>query len=233
MKRAFTVIAIAALAGLASGCASYWGEGLRNPEKASVASPGVQSSDLGSLVYRAAETLGDRAELLDKTKPIVVATVVSVDDLERSSTFGRLASQLIANRIQQRGFLVRDVTYMRALELRSDTGEMTLTREARKLSTQIRAQAVVAGTYAVAGHQIYLNIRLLNADSGEIISSADAVIPLNDNTDALFESRERAGFITLDQYEQNRSTHKQMSPEKKKSNPDHDRMRAAELEQMP
>jgi hypothetical protein len=62
------------------------------------------------------------------------------------------------------------------------SGELVLTREASKVSAEVNAQAVIAGTYAVAGKEIYLNLRMLNAGSGEILSTADAVIPLNDNT---------------------------------------------------
>lgn len=159
-----------------------------------------KSGDLASLIYTAAQTLADRAQGLIKTRPIIVATIVSVDDLDSSSTFGRLASQLIANRIEQRGFLVRDVTYMRALTLEPATGELALSRNASKIGAAINAQAVVAGTYAVAGREIYLNLRMLSADSGELISSADAVIPLNDNTYPLVGGTTLAQ-MPLDQYE--------------------------------
>jgi hypothetical protein len=76
--------------------------------------------------------------------------MVSVDDLNQSSTFGRLASQLISNRLSQQGYLVQDATLMRALVVRPETGEIVLSRDARNLSGSVHAQAVVAGTYAVA-----------------------------------------------------------------------------------
>jgi len=165
--------------------------------------PGTKN-DMASLVYLAAQTLGDRAEGLAKGRPIIVSTIVSVDDLDESSTFGRLASELVADRIEQRGYLVRDVTYMRALSLEPKTGELVLSREASRVSASIHAQAVVAGTYAVAGKEIYLDLRLLSAESGELLSSADVVIPLDDNTRPLVEASERAssnGLRALDQFE--------------------------------
>lgn len=165
--------------------------------------PGTKN-DMASLIYLAAQTLGDRAEGLTKGRPIIVSTIVSVDNLNDSSTFGRLTSELVADRIEQRGYLVRDVTYMRALSLAPRTGELVLSREASHVSASIHAQAVVAGTYAVAGKEIYLNLRLLSAENGELLSSADVVIPLDDNTRPLVDASEKAsanGLTGLDQFE--------------------------------
>src|SRR6185503_20014452 len=138
--------------------------------------------DLGQLVYLAAQTAAERAGMLSKDRPIVVATIVSIDNFNQSSRFGRLASQLISNRLTQRGYRVKDITYMRALEVRPETGELALSRDASRLSTSANAQAVVTGTYAVGGQGVYLNIRFLKPDDGEVLSSADVEIPLDANT---------------------------------------------------
>jgi TolB-like protein len=161
-----------------------------------------ESGDPASLVYLAAQTLADRAEGLDKARPIVVATVVSVDDMKASSTFGRLASEWIANRVEQRGYLVRDVTYTGALTINRE-GTLVLSRDALALSRQIGAQAIVAGTYAVAGEKIYLSLRLLSAHSGELISSTDVAIPLNDDTRPLVEASDR--LVPIDAFKERAS----------------------------
>jgi hypothetical protein len=196
------VLLFAAAALLTAGCGLPRSGVPSEKIRFSVTEPARQHNDLASLVYQAAQTLGERAVYLDKPRPIIAATIVTVDDLEQSSTFGRLVSQLVANRIEQRGYLVRDVTYMRALALKPGTGELVLTREALKTSEQVNAQAVIAGTYAVAGEEIYLNLRLLNAGNGEILASADAVIPLNDNTYPLI-ARDRGAVrkTTFEQFE--------------------------------
>lgn len=142
----------------------------------------IAPDDLGELIYLAAQTLADRAGELDRSRPIIVTTMVSIDDLGKSSTFGRLASELISNRLTQRGYLIKDVTYMRALAMEPSTGAMVLSRDASRVSTAVDAQAVVVGTYAVGGQEIFLNIRLLKAVDGEVLSSADVEIPLNRNT---------------------------------------------------
>ncbi|MGA0601306.1 FlgO family outer membrane protein [Caulobacter sp. KR2-114] len=147
--------------------------------------PPGDRTDLGDLVYLGAQALVERAGVLDRDRPIVVTTMVSIDDFSRSSRFGRLASQLVSNRIAQRGYAVRDVNYMGALMVRPETGELALSRDASRISSQVNAQAVVAGTYTVAGREIYLSMRLIRAEDGMVLSSADVVIPLDHNTEPL------------------------------------------------
>lgn len=206
---------LALLGLLSAGCSSH-GEGFE-PDNASFSGRPYTQNGLAQVVYQAAQTLADRAIYLDKKRPIVVATVVSVDDLGSSSTFGRLASQLVANRIGQRGYLVRDVTYMRAVEMQP-SGELVLSREASKVSADVKAQALVAGTYSVGGKEIYLNLRMLSADTGEMLSSADAVIPLDDNTTPLvgdvFSMRSKVSF---DHFEEMAQSHAAMSEEMQKA----------------
>ena len=138
--------------------------------------------DLGGLIYMGADKMIDSAHGLSTGKPIIVATTVNVDNLDASSTFGRLASQLVSSRLSQRGFLVKDVTYTGALVVTPQTGEMVLSREASRVAAENDAQAVVAASYAVGGEKIYLNLRLLAAADGRVLSTADLIVPLDVDT---------------------------------------------------
>jgi hypothetical protein len=176
---------ILTLAFVLSGCASTDGQsrlayfaGHNRPQPA-------YSAGLGGVLYQGADKMIDDAITrygVSSAKPIIVATSVDVDDLTESSTFGRLASQLVASRLSQRGYLVRDVTYTQALTVTPETGEMALSREAAKLARDEDAQAVIAGAYAVGGEKIYLNLRMLAAADGRLMSSVDLVIPVNEDT---------------------------------------------------
>lgn len=148
------------------------------------------SAGLGELIYAATQTLAERAGQLTKDKPIVVATVVSIDNLGQASTFGRLASQLVSNRLTQRGYLVRDLNYGRAVVAQPGTGILVLSPDASRISSSIGAQAVLAGTYAVGGREVYLNLRLLKADSGDVLSAVDVVLPLNHNMEPMLVAME-------------------------------------------
>ena len=53
-----------------------------------------------------------------------------------------------------------------------------LSRELRQLAHPGR-QAVVTGTYAVGGQNIYVNLRLVSLGSGQILSAVDYLVPLD------------------------------------------------------
>jgi hypothetical protein len=133
---------------------------------------------IGHLIYLASQNLVERPTVpVMRDRPIVVTTAVNVNDLDQSSTFGRLVSQLVASRLVQLGYLVRDVTYAHALSIKPETGELVLSRDLAKIGQELNAQAVVAASYAVIGNYVYLNIRLLRAEDGAIVSAKDVVIP--------------------------------------------------------
>lgn len=173
MRIESTVLA-AALAFSIGGCAAFSG----TPQRA------IYSSSLDRLLYAATDQMVGPSSnaTVALNRPIVVATSVNVDDLSESSTFGRLVSQLVASRLAQLGYQVRDVTYTRVLSVTPETGEMVLSREASKLAAQYDAQAVVAGAYAIGGERIYLNLRLLDANDGRLLSTVDVSVPLNEDT---------------------------------------------------
>ena len=113
---------------------------------------------------------------------VLVSTLVDINDLNRSAMLGKLASELISSRLITKRYTVRDATYTRGIDVKPEAGELVLSRDARQLGVATNESAVVAGTFTVAGSEIWLNMRLLKADDGEVLSSVDAVLPLDPNT---------------------------------------------------
>ncbi|PKN15791.1 MAG: hypothetical protein CVU68_13335 [Deltaproteobacteria bacterium HGW-Deltaproteobacteria-3] len=58
-------------------------------------------------------------------------------------------------------------------------GEYALSRSMDEISLVQGAQAVVVGTYAVAGQEIFVNARLLRNDDNRVLSSASLVLPID------------------------------------------------------
>lgn len=69
--------------------------------------------------------------------------------------------------------------------MKPGTGTLVLSEDVRNVVARNNAQAVIAGTYAVGGREIYLNLRLLRADDGAILTSVDLVVPLDHNTEPM------------------------------------------------
>jgi len=141
---------------------------------------------LGSISYRAVEYLiNSGSNRLDKKGTILVTSWVNVDHLEKSSTFGRLRGDQTANRLVQLGYVVKELRLGNSLVIRKETGELILSRDTRKISQIHSAQAIIAGTYAVGGRYVYINMRLISPQNERIISAVDFVTPLNNDVKRL------------------------------------------------
>jgi len=129
--------------------------------------------------YMAAESLAKTSVIpLNKSAPIIVATLVNIDNLEQSSTLGRTVSEQVASRLANMGYTVKEVKLRGTLFVKSSTGELLLSRELKDISTSYKAQAVVVGTYSDAREYFYLNLKLVDTESN-IRSGYDYAIPAN------------------------------------------------------
>src|SRR3989338_905918 len=80
--------------------------------------------------YAAAESLvGTSLTTLDKTAPIIVATLVNIDNLEQSSTLGRTVSEQVGSKLANMGYMVKELKLRGTLFVKSSTGELLLSRE--------------------------------------------------------------------------------------------------------
>ncbi|ALG67494.1 FlgO family outer membrane protein [Beggiatoa leptomitoformis] len=135
--------------------------------------------------YVVADALLVNAEKLNlnRTKPLLVASFVNVDDVQQSSTLGRMIAEQIGSRISQSGLKVVEV------KLRSDSifvkgnqypneGEFLLSRELKDLSSEHDAVAVVVGTYAESKSRVYVTAKMLNTHDNSIMASFDYSLPI-------------------------------------------------------
>jgi flagellar FlgO protein len=113
---------------------------------------------------------------LDPSKPLLVATIVDINDLEKSSTFGRLVSSQITSRLQNLGFAVVQVETRKNPTLSKSEGILMLSRDLRDLLTGSQAaQAAVVGTYAGTSQATYVHLELVDGNS--ILGAYDYAVP--------------------------------------------------------
>jgi len=150
---------------------------------ASAGSAFNQPNNVAGVSYRATEQLAGTARpMLDAGSRVLVASLADVDDLERSSTFGRMVGEQVSSRMVQLGYAVQEVRLRNSLMIREGTGELILSRDLNRIGRESNAQAIVAGTYAVGGQWIYVTLRLISAGSGQVISSVDFAVPVDKDT---------------------------------------------------
>ncbi len=116
---------------------------------------------------------------LPKTAPIVVGTLSDVNNIENSSTLGRIISEQVGARLTQLGYDVREVRLRDSVNVRQfpksspASGEFVTSRNVGALVAQANAGAVVTGTYAEAEDDVMVNIRLVDPSTGKVAAAHD------------------------------------------------------------
>lgn len=110
---------------------------------------------------------------------VAVSTFVSLDNLYATSSLGRYLSEQLLSALQQAGLEVIEVRKTSGMMVSQYHGEYALSRDMKELSQVQGAQAMVVGTYAVAGQEIFVNARLLRNDDNRVLSAASLVLPID------------------------------------------------------
>lgn len=122
---------------------------------------------------------------IDKNVPMLIATVVNIDSLNRSSRFGRLISEQVASRLTQSGYNVVEMKLRNNVYIQEGAGELLLSRDVRDLSKNYNAQVVVVGNYAVAAGYVYLTLKAVTVADNRIVGAVNYLLPLTENNKTL------------------------------------------------
>lgn len=145
------------------------------------------SNDLSSRTYNATDRMMAQSKGTLKNTPMLVGTINDIDYLETSSTLGRVVQEQIASRLTQKGYNVTELKLRSDLNIKQglvdnlESGEYMLSRDLSALKNEHKAAAVVTGTYAVAGQDILVNLKLLDVQSGKVLGAIDYSIDLDVN----------------------------------------------------
>ena len=120
---------------------------------------------------------------------LIIATLVNIDQLEQSSTLGRLISEQVASRMSQLGYGVLELKVRNGVYMKRNEGELLLTREIKEVASTHNAQAVIVGTYAESSTMVYVNLKVVNPASNIILAAYDYALPLDKQVHSLIRKR--------------------------------------------
>lgn len=170
---------------LAGGCSSFNGTRLDNILG--------NDTDLIGFSFLVADSLVDRSmpPLIPShpDMPILVTTFVDNNDLTKTSRFGRLLQEHIASRMVQLGYTVREVKLTKTIDIQPKSGETVLSRDLSKISGELKAQAIIAGTISRSDRILYISARIITPGNSNIIATYDHQLYMDDNLLALFGLR--------------------------------------------
>ncbi|MCB2181738.1 MAG: hypothetical protein KQH63_06925 [Desulfobulbaceae bacterium] len=113
--------------------------------------------------------------------PILTASFVNIDNLEKSSTLGRAIAEYVASRFVQKNFKVVELKLRNTVYIKEKSGEFLLSREIRDISTEHEVKALVVGTYSIAKNMVYVSARVVDPADATILATYDYSIPIRSN----------------------------------------------------
>ena len=109
--------------------------------------------------------------------PVLVATVVNVNDLTRSAPLGRTLSEQYASHMAASGFNVKEVKLRGDLFVKEGAGELLLSREVKDIARNHNASMVLVGTYSAAASYTFVSLKLVRTEDSRIIRGHDYALP--------------------------------------------------------
>lgn len=109
---------------------------------------------------------------------IIVASFVDVNNLNESSTFGRIMAEQVGSRLAQKGYKVIEMKLRQnSVFVQQEMGEFLLSRDLKDISRNHNASAVVVGTYGNSKNKVYVSVRIVDPKNSVILASSNCRIP--------------------------------------------------------
>jgi len=158
-----------------SSCCAQATKETSGPVQSPAPSGHVLTGGLVKAGYAIADTLASQSKvIMGPNDAILVASFVNINNLQESSTLGRMLAEHVASRLSQRGYKVIDMRLIvDPVFMEEGEGAFLLSRNLREVCENHNASAVVVGTYGEALYGTYISVRMIRPGDSTIISSAD------------------------------------------------------------
>lgn len=114
-----------------------------------------------------------------REKKLVLTTFVNLNELKKTSIFGRVASESMINELHIRNFQILDFRGQDYISV-DNNGEYHITRDANKLKKQVKNTYILVGTYSLFDqNSIAINARIMDFDTGAVISSGRVIYSMS------------------------------------------------------
>lgn len=173
------------LAASLSGCASMMGQTYTTSSGQIASLP--RDVDMVAFNQMAADAMLQQAKgAVLNERPILVTSLVNIDDLTDTSSFGRITGEQIGSRLTQQGYRVTEIRLRQDnVLIRRKAGEFALSRDLVHLSQNQGAQAIMVGTYAIGMNMVYVTTKLVSPVNSQVLASSNYSMPLGPNARAL------------------------------------------------
>lgn len=174
MKKSSVVLSVLAAAALLTGCNTA-------PQVVSRTEPSYAEASSNPFLQSSRDavtklTAGFEPGALEGG-PVLVATVVNVNDMSRSAPLGRTLSEQYATNMAMAGFNVKEIKLRGDVFVKEGAGELLLSREIKDIARNHNASMVLVGTYSQAASYTYVSLKLVRTEDSRIVRGYDYALP--------------------------------------------------------
>lgn len=140
------------------------------------------SQDFINKNYQAADNLSlqlkeRKAESEPTVSPVIVVSVVNMNQLNKTSSFGRLIAEQLSARMSQLKYNVVELKVRNDILMKNHQGEFLLTREIKEIANSVNAEAVVVGTYVENTNDVFVNLKVVRPSNNIVLAGCSYAIP--------------------------------------------------------
>jgi TolB-like protein len=107
----------------------------------------------------------------------VVTSFTNLDKIDDTTALGRLISENLIYGLQVHKWQIIEIRLTKGVDVNA-AGEFFLSRDISKLKDEYKISGVVTGTYSVAEGNLTINARVIDVNTGIVISSAQTYVPV-------------------------------------------------------
>jgi len=132
-------------------------------------------------------------DAFDSSRPVLCAVAVDLNDMNKTTNFGRLMGQSLKTALQaQRANKIIEVDLRQGLipiVQGENPGEFLLSRNVLALAPRFNAGAALVSTYSIALDKVYVTVELINVDQNVIVAAHQFEVPIGPRTWALLTNK--------------------------------------------
>jgi TolB-like protein len=151
-------------------------------------SPSSSSGTFNSNTMFLAAQLDANTDAAIRGNITFITTITDLNTLSQSVPMGRLISEHLAHHLKVRGWKITEPRLTKEVQM-TPSGEFVLSRDPAQLIANFGAHNVLTGTYAVTSDGVLVNLRIVDFQTREVISTAQTRIPLDPFTVSLLAAQ--------------------------------------------
>ncbi|MDU0457870.1 MAG: FlgO family outer membrane protein [Geobacteraceae bacterium] len=185
MRLFFGVITSVLMMSLANGCASPPIQVNNVTSENQMSLPPV--GNFNDRMKNLADQLDNNAISNKLSNTYIVTSFTNLDKLGDTTSVGRLISENLMHGLQVHKWQILEARLTKGIDVNA-AGEFSLSRDINKLKDEYKISGIVTGTYSVAEGNLTVNARVIDINTGILISSAQTYIPTSWLPDTSFSN---------------------------------------------